>query len=159
MIREDRCMATIVEVRGDLFKSPVIGQEHTMIAHCVSADYALGAGFALEIENRYHVKETLKSIGTYNYPDCLAVGNVLNLVTKGAYWTKPTYETFRKSLEMAKNYCLKNEVTVIIMPQIGCGLDKLTWRDCKQIIEKVLVENGIDCIVYHYKVRGSKRLW
>lgn len=141
-------MANLVEVKGNLFDSILLKRKGTMIVHCISADYALGAGFALQLENRYHIRDTLRQIGTYNYPDCLVVDRVINLVTKGAYWTKPTYETFETTLYMARDFCMANDINILVMPKIGCGLDKLDWTKCKQYIECILVSNDIACCVY-----------
>ena len=144
-------MSTLVEIKGDLFNSPLLTRKGCMIVHCVSADYALGAGFALELEKKYHIRDYLKQIGSYNYPDCLVVGNIINMVTKGAYWTKPTYETFTASIIMVREYCLEHQVSILVMPKIGCGLDKLSWKVCKEIIQKELVDYNIDCAVYKLK--------
>lgn len=141
-------MSKLLEVKGDLLKSPLIEKPNTMILHCVSADYALGAGVALQIELKYHIRSELKQIGKYSYPDCIATGNILNMVTKGAYWCKPTYDTFKMALELVLEYCKSHNVQILLMPRIGCGLDRLDWKVCKEIIQTYLVDNGIDCVVY-----------
>lgn len=141
-------MAEVKMKHGSLFEAKELNHPSTMILHCISSDYALGAGFALEIEKRFHIRETLKQIGSYNYPDCLVVNNVINMVTKGGYWTKPTYKSFNIALEMVRDYCNMTGITQLIMPKIGCGLDKLNWTTCRKSIEEILVSSGIDCIVY-----------
>ena len=143
--------ARLIEVKGDLFKSPYLSRPGVMIAHCISADYALGAGFALTLESKYHIRDKLKQVGKYTYPDCILMDGILNLVTKGAYWTKPTYETFEASLYMAREICINTGTTILVMPRIGCGLDKLDWKVCKGLIETILVSSGINCAVYRLK--------
>lgn len=144
-------MANLVEVKGNLFDSMLLNKENSMILHCISADYALGKGFALEVEKRYHIRDRLKQIGSYNYPDCLVVDKIINIVTKGAYWTKPTYETLEQALILARNFCISNNINILLMPRIGCGLDRLDWKICKSYIYNILVMSGVDCAVYRLK--------
>lgn len=73
------------EIKGDLFQSEYLKDKETRILHCISADYALGAGFAREIESRYHIKEYLKIVGKHNFPEVIAVDNIINMVTKQNY--------------------------------------------------------------------------
>ena len=135
-------------VKGDLFNSKYINDIGTMILHCISSDYALGAGFAKEIENRYHVRDFLNMVGKHTYPDVIPVDNILNMVTKDKYWNKPTYETFNNGLILTREYCLQNGIKRLIMPMIGCGLDRLDWSYCYNSIKYLVDEFDIDCIVY-----------
>lgn len=141
-------MAELIELYGDLFQSQYLNQPNTAILHCVSADYALGAGIAAQIESRYHVRNILKSTNRYQYPDCILVNGILNMVTKANYWNKPTYANFELALELVLNVCMQVGITTIIMPRIGCGLDKLDWEHCRNMIITNLVNNGITCLVY-----------
>lgn len=52
------------------------------LAHCISADYALGAGIAVEFQKKYHLKNLLNQIGNHKYPSCIFINPVFNLVTK-----------------------------------------------------------------------------
>ena len=102
------------------------------MAHCISADYALGAGIAKDVECRYSVRNQLKRLNRRLCPDCIAVGNILNIVTKPRYWDKPTYESFTKALIYTKEVCKKLGINHIVMPKIGCGLD-----GCSAVLNKV----------------------
>ena len=138
----------MLELHGDLFKSPYLNDKDTKILHCISADYTLGAGFAAEIEKRYHIREFLKVVGKNKYPDIIAVDQIINLVTKEKYFMKPTFENFNKSLIMVREYCLEKGITRLIMPKIGSGLDRLDWKFCKDSIKYIVDEFDIDCVVY-----------
>ena len=118
------------------------------MAHCISADYALGAGIAKDVECRYNVRNQLKRLNRRLCPDCIAVGNILNIVTKPRYWDKPTYDSFTKALIYTKEVCKKLGISHIVMPKIGCGLDGLDWTKCRQIIINTLVSYNIDVDVY-----------
>ncbi|XP_037055476.1 ADP-ribose glycohydrolase OARD1 [Peromyscus leucopus] len=70
------------------------------------------------------------------------------LITKKRASHKPTYENLRKSLEAMKSHCLKNGVTDLSMPRIGCGLDRLQWENVSAIIEEVFEATDIKITVY-----------
>lgn len=138
-------LAYFKEQYGDVFEHVT---DETPLVHCVSADYALGAGIAKQVENRFKVKRSLLTYGTHKYPDCLKVGNIINLVTKARYWNKPTYTDFCNSLKLLCILCKQKNIDTVVMPQIGCGLDKLDWNICKEYINNILVENEINVQVW-----------
>lgn len=55
---------------------------------------------------------------------------------------KPTYLTLTKSLVAFRQYLAMNfaEPKVIVMPKIGCGLDRLEWAVVSEIIKGVFLE-------------------
>ena len=55
-LKEDRIM-TIKHVNGNLFQ---IAKETDYLAHCISKDYALGAGIAVEFQRRFRLREKLR---------------------------------------------------------------------------------------------------
>lgn len=85
---------TFIEKKMNLFEIP----DKYYFAHCISADYALGAGIAVEFQKRFHLKQKLKDCGTNVFPDCIKLGRVFNLVTKSKYYNKPTYESLKATL-------------------------------------------------------------
>ncbi|XP_075766249.1 ADP-ribose glycohydrolase OARD1 isoform X2 [Pelodiscus sinensis] len=70
------------------------------------------------------------------------------LITKKKFSHKPTYDNMQKSLEAMKMHCLKNGVTDISMPRIGCGLDRLEWDKVSAILEEVFEDTDIKLTVY-----------
>lgn len=135
-------------ITDDIFNSEYLKDKDTMILHCISADYALGKGFAAQIEQRYKVRDFLKAVGKHECPDVIAVDNILNMVTKQYYYNKPTPESFNQALILAREFCLEHNVKRLIMPRIGSGLDRLDWEFCRESIKYILDEFDIDCIVY-----------
>lgn len=119
------------------------------LVHCISADYALGAGIAKQVVKKYNILSDLRSVGTGVYPDCIKTGNIINMVTKKYCWMKPTYETFVGALLKVKDICKENNINHVVMPRIGCGLDRLNWNQCREYIENYLVREGIDVDVYY----------
>ena len=77
---------------GDLFEVP----ESYALAHCISADFALGAGIAKEFDKRFNCRNDLYN--NYRY-STIRVGScaptqhknrtILNLITKVRYYHKP----------------------------------------------------------------------
>ena len=72
---------------------------------------------------------------------------IYNLITKPLYHNKPTYETLEQSLESMKKHAIDNKVNRIAMPQIGCGLDGLQWRQVSKIINNVFGNTSIQIVV------------
>lgn len=140
------------EELGDIFER---GKD-CYLAHCISSDYALGAGVAVRFREM-GVADLLKE----NYPEvcknykpcCLetTAGNksedykgVFNLVTKEKYWQTPTYDSLKDALidmreQIAAKYAQGEKITVV-MPRIGCGLDKLDWNVVDEIITDVFID-------------------
>ena len=83
-----------------------------MLVHCISADFAMGAGIAVEF-TKFGVKRTLQTNDIYtaikDKVGCCFITNATNweaecnLVTKEKYWQKPTYDSLRKSLESLRS--------------------------------------------------------
>lgn len=139
------------EVR-DLFAVP----EEYYLAHCVSADYALGAGIAAEFNKRFDMRrklqeampdywEYMKSFGLQG--ECALIERVLNLITKERYYHKPTYKSMTQALRCMRMVCEANDITKVAMPLIGCGLDRLQWNKVSEIIKNVFKDTDIEILV------------
>lgn len=137
---------TITTVKKDLFTVP----QGYYLAHCISADFALGAGIAKAFDTVYNMRHKLfkdRPNYVYNGGDAILIDNVFNLVTKAKYWHKPTYDSLRKSLEMMREHLEFMDVTKLAMPTLGCGLDRLQWMKVKNIIEDVFADTDVDIVV------------
>lgn len=133
----------LIEKRMNLFEV----DEKYYLAHCISADYALGAGIAVEFERRFDLKPQLNLIGSHLYPDCIQIGKVLNLVTKERYYNKPTYETLYQSLKRLKYFVTSDDIKFLAMPKIGCGLDRLSWVKVKEQLELIFKDIDIEILI------------
>lgn len=138
----------LLEEKKDLFSVP---KDYALV-HCISADFALGAGIAREFANR-GVKTALCSM--YTAP---AIGSALatfatdwageyNLVTKAKYWGKPTYAQLRQALVSLRSVAASHGRTKLAMPKIGCGLDRLEWSKVKDIICEVFENADTEILV------------
>ena len=128
------------------------------LAHCISADFKLGAGIAVEFDKRFGMKKKLSELVPWgnnekfwdadksNHGYCLRIDKVFNLVTKRNYWNKPTLRTMENALKNLRDlYCYPG--IKIAMPMIGCGLDKLHWEDVSTLIKKVFDDTDIEILV------------
>ncbi len=139
------------KIKGNLFDAP----EGYYLVHCISGDYALGAGIAKQFDQIYNMREKLlqyfpipKTQKFANVGKALLVYNVFNLVTKNRYYSKPTYESLEKTLVNMKKQCIKRDIKKLAMPLIGCGLDRLEWSNVRKIICKVFNDTDIDILIY-----------
>lgn len=139
MIKEEYC---------DLFEK----KSEYWLAHCISSDFALGKGIAIQFNKHFNMKNKLRTEFSPLWEGkgyCLISEGttVFNLVTKKRYYDKPTYETLNQSLLSMKQQAELRNVTKIAMPIIGCGLDKLEWERVKIILNDIFDETGIEIIV------------
>lgn len=136
-------MAKFYYVKKNLFDMP----QGYVFAHCISEDFRLGAGIAVEFNNRYNMRERLENQYNDNKLDCTYVGkalkidNVFNLITKYKCFEKPTYEDLRSSLKDMAAQVEAENIKRIAMPKIGAGLDKLKWTIVLSIIKEAFADN------------------
>lgn len=135
--------------------------ESYYLAQCISADFAMGKGIAVEFNKRFNTRNNLRQrfpsfakditnitgVDTSKYGSCILDGRVLNLVTKMNYWDKPTMDSMFNALSNMKLVCMQNNITRIAMPTIGCGLDGLKWYKVKELIETIFKDTQIEIIV------------
>ena len=136
---------TLIEKSGELLEAPC----YNTIVHAISADYSTtGAiGTTKTIIDLFNIHNSLveelrylKMIEEYD-GDEKVVGslvshpiNVISLVVKDTRYDTVKYETIIKVLTNLKKYVCRNHITHIAMPRICCGMDKLDWKQVKQIL-------------------------
>lgn len=142
---------TFTEEKGDLFAAEILS--NYTLCHCISSDFALGAGIAKEFA-KMGVKKALCEYFPKQWQGrgyCLITETngvtVANLVTKERYFHKPTLETLRQALENLRKQALEMKLTRIAMPKIGCGLDRLDWTAVREIIREVFADISIEILV------------
>ena len=118
------------------------------LAHCISEDCAMGAGIAVEFQNKFKLRNKLLQCDP-EYPMCIQIGRVYNLITKAKYWNKPTYSSLEGAVLMMRELALDKEIKFIAMPKIGCGLDRLQWGKTREIIQEVFKGTDIEILVCH----------
>lgn len=138
------------EIR-DLFSVP----NDYYLAHCISSDFVMGKGIAIEFVKRFDMRNKL--ISQYTQYDweyqgyCLIHGKVFNLVTKEFYYDKPTYKTLTDALWNMRDYVVRYDIKKIAMPVIGCGLDRLEWCKVSEIIKEVFEDTDVEILICKQK--------
>lgn len=143
----------LTEIKQDLFELP---NDYTLV-HCISHDCALGAGIAKTFTEKYptirkDLKEHIKDFGV-DVCECMMIRpiderhNVINMITKEKYWNKPTINDFNKTVDDLVLMCYMYDIKKLGMPKIGCGLDKLNWKDVRNKLESTFKELDIEIIV------------
>ena len=130
----------------DLFTVP----QGYYLAHCISADFALGAGIAKTFDTVYNMRYKLFNFyDDYNYEggDALPIDNVFNLVTKKKCYHKPTYESVREALECMKEQMEMLYITKLAMPRIASGLDRLDQDRVYDIICEVFDDTDVEILI------------
>lgn len=143
---------TFTEIKKDLFTM----SDDYYLAHCISADFKMGAGIAVLFNKHFDMKNIL----TQKYPkyyddfvnhrtggDCILEGRVLNIITKEHYFQKPTIITMMIALVKLKTICLENNIKKIAMPTIGCGLDGLKWDIVSKTIQDTFKNTDVEIVV------------
>ena len=133
-------MLTYLENFQDLFKIA----DSWYKVHCIASDLYMGAGIAVPMRLKYNLRELIEKTG-YNgdWPNCILVNRVFNLITKEKSCDKPSYGSLYASLKMMKKQLIDKKIKHIAMPKIGCGLDRLCWVDVRSMILNVFedIEN------------------
>lgn len=144
---------TYTEVQGNLFDEE---KDYTLV-HCISADFALGAGIAKQFAAMGVKKQLKKQYSANKWRGkgyCLMVTaggyNVANLVTKEICYNKPTLDNLVSALVDLKAQIGQKKITKLAMPQIGCGLDKLKWSEVSAAIKEIFENEDIDIHVWIY---------
>ncbi|MDE6036180.1 MAG: macro domain-containing protein [Ruminococcus sp.] len=128
------------EIR-DLFSVP----EDYYLVHCVSADFVLGKGIALEFNKRFDMKKKLRNSGQSG--NCILIDRVFNLVTKKTWRNKPTMDSVIESLYGLKKQVTEKNIRKIAMPHIACGLDGLDWETVSEQVRNIFSDTDIEIMV------------
>ena len=128
-----------------VIKDDLFNQKDCYYVHCVSRDYALGAGIAVEFDKRYDMRKKL--ILKDSDDDAILIDNVFNLVTKQKYWQKPSMLTLRRALHELHLKVMMLGIKKLAMPKIGCGLDRLSWNAVQKEIKEIFNDLNIEIVI------------
>ena len=157
------------EEEKDLFS---VSKDYILV-HCISADFALGAGIAKTFRDKYNVKNVLKDSwsnydwnghGTCLMTNCSVAKDgsggwmICNLVTKERYFHKPTYQTLKESLYSMKFQLMEQSLSApkLAMPLIGCGLDRLEWNQVRTMLQEIFRDTSVEILVCSIEKRKER---
>jgi len=142
------------EIHQDIFTA----KNFDFIAHCIASDFGMGAGIAVQFQKRFGIRSGLIEAAKYEDSSpgsCILSGNLFNLITKRKSSGKPTYDTLRSSLIAMREQLGKIPFPLdspkIIMPKIGCGLDRLQWGKVKEMLFDIFGNDDIEITIYKWK--------
>lgn len=119
-------------------------------AHCISADFEMDAGIAVDFKKKFHMKSKLQNMWkgqTPDYPQAILIDKVFNLITKAKYYGKPTYKTIEVAIQDMQEICVQENIKYLAMPKIGCGLDRLSWDKVRKILSETFKDTDIEILV------------
>ena len=136
------------EQKGNLFE---LDKKYSL-THCISQDCAMGAGIAVQFDKKFkgmkdYCKRVIKE-NNLSFPVVIPFNEddrtVFNLVTKRVYYSKPTYKTITKCIQDMVSMCKEFNIKYLVMPKIGCGLDRLQWGKVREIIKEKFKDLDIE---------------
>lgn len=147
------------EVKLNLFSINMTAENPYCLAHCISADFAMAGGIAVDFVNRWNMRNKLKEqYGSQvdGFERCR--GKVLpvevkdygkdivvyNLLTKKYVYQKPGYANISAVLKLMREDMISRGITRVAMPKIGCGIDCLLWRNVSEIVKYVFSQTDIE---------------
>lgn len=150
-------MSHLSREKGNLFENI---KEGDMLVQCISRDANMGAGIAVQFKKKYkgmqsYIKQTIsqeyKTTGIKTKAVFWNTGKVTicNLITKSKYYQKPSYLSLQASLDQLARYLstTAQKPNRLIMPQIGCGLDRLSWAKVADMLIKTFPD--IKIVIYY----------
>ena len=139
----------IIEKQIDIIeyiKNSLTEKKNIFVVYSISNDWALGKGVAKLLDREFSIKKYYyNNFEKTKVTDVFCTNTVFslyNLITKEHFWDKPTYDSITDTLVNLKISIIENKLNnyELIMPRIGCGLDKLDWAIIKSIIEDILLD-------------------
>ncbi|MDE6671332.1 MAG: macro domain-containing protein [Ruminococcus sp.] len=132
---------TYHEEKQDLFSVP----EDYYLVHCISADFVLGKGIALEFKKRFDMKNKLRTCGQSG--NCILIDRVFNLVTKKTWRNKPTMDSVTECLYELKRQVTEKNIRKLAMPLIACGLDGLDWKNVSEQVRNIFSDTDVEILI------------
>ena len=139
---------TVIEQHGDLLDFP-----HS-IAHCISADFKLGAGLAKQIKEKSPSYFPTKKEYKQQVLHAQYLGHdkfVFHFIVKPRYFHKPTYRSLRKALSALREQMDFYRIDKMGIPHLSCGLDKLDWTEVQKIIHETFRDCKLELTVFTLK--------
>jgi len=151
--------ARITEIKfGNLFDDAPLG---AALAHCVGADFVMGAGLAVEFRERFGHVEELRAAkhlpGTVATIPLMKPGSnqvdryIFHLVTKPtSRFCLPRWWELIYAIRDLARLCKELKIKTVAMPQIGAGLDRQKWWKVRRILEIEFAGSETEVLVFHH---------
>lgn len=140
--------------------------KHPVAAHCIAADFGMAGGIAKQFVDRMNMRDKLwdwaKATGRRITPNpygsygdsvvgiqhwAIRVDNVYNLITKQWTYERPTYDDLVAALDNLKAAMVRDELNLLVIPKLGCGIDGLSWNVVRRLITATFQSTDITVMV------------
>ena len=124
------------------------------IAHCISADFKLGAGLAKQIKKTFSSFFWTKKEYKLQVLHAQYLGLdkfVFHLIVKPSYFHKSTYRSLRKTLLALRDELNFYRINKLGIPHLSCGLDKHDWTEVQKIIHETFRDSKFELTVFTLK--------
>ena len=121
------------------------------IAHCISADFKLGAGLAKQIKEKFPSYFPTKKEYKQQVLHAQYLGHdkfVFHLIVKPRYFHKPTYRSLRKALLALRDQMNFYRIDKLGIPHLSCGLNKLDWTEVQKIIHEAFRDSKLELTAF-----------
>jgi O-acetyl-ADP-ribose deacetylase (regulator of RNase III) len=158
-----KVFSKISYVQGDATQPEAVGAK--IIAHICNDEGKWGKGFVVAVSERWKWPEeqyrlqfrrdSKPQLGDVQFVEVepqVIVANIIGQhgIRRGSNGRAPIrYDAVEQGLAKVAEYALRSQASVH-MPRIGCGLAGGTWEEIEPIIQKTLLENGIEVVVYDF---------
>ena len=135
----------LVFQRGNLFEATC------SLGHCVSRDFKMSRGIALQFRKRFgRVPELLLQRARVGEIAVLRQDQrfVYYLVTKNKFHQKPSIFTVRSSLLAMREHMVAHGIRTAALPKVASGLDGIPWPEVKRELEEIFELAPLTVIVY-----------
>jgi len=139
---------TYIEEYRDLFTMP----ESYHLAHCIASDLGMGAGIAVPMQKTFGLRGKILKTGLpLHHPTTIKTDHIFNLITKAKSSGKPTLNALHMSIIKMRDIAVQEGIKQIAMPKIGCGLDRLSWPQVREILKAEFANTDIEIYVCNWR--------
>lgn len=137
-------------VIGDVFTAPA---EYSL-AHCVAVDFRMDAGIATGFRRKFgrvhELQQQNAKVGGIAVLENGPQQYIYYLTTKKLSSQKPKISDLLKSLLAMRAHMKTKGVTKLAIPKIGCGLDRLKWKNVFELLQRVFSRLPVEIVVYKF---------
>ncbi|CAG8590429.1 991_t:CDS:1, partial [Ambispora leptoticha] len=149
-VHNNKTRINFQECKGDLFTD---SPPTNALAHCVSQDFSMSTGIALEFRKRFNGVKDLESqkkkVGQIAYLN--RDGRYLfYVITKRHENEYSTCENFTHGLIELRNICENFGVKGLSMPRTGMDIDNLSLDFVRESVKRVFDGTDIQVTMFHF---------
>ncbi|KAL4153837.1 hypothetical protein QTP88_001670 [Uroleucon formosanum] len=144
---EAKPTTNVIELTGNIFDS----EPTTSIAQCISADFSMSRGIALQMRRKFgHVNKLRQEQKSVNEVAVIPLEQrtIFYLITKEHHWQKSTYKSIYICLQKLKELCMELKITNLACPRIGRESDGLQWEIIRNMLQNTFRNSNIKVCVY-----------